>query len=70
MKREFGLEGMPIDYIISVHIRNMIATHGEEVVKAAIEELFEIETYMKKRPKKSLGKKGLNKLLGDFQEHL
>ena len=39
-KREFGLESSPDAYIISVHIRNMMATMGEEYVRAIITELF------------------------------
>ena len=34
-------EWMVDDYVISLHIRNMFATFGEEKVRAAFKELFE-----------------------------
>jgi len=39
-KREFSLEAAPDAYIICVHMRNMMATMGEQFVREVILELF------------------------------
>lgn len=39
-KREFGLELSPDAYVISIHVRNMMATYGPEYVRDVLVELF------------------------------
>lgn len=43
------IDDNPIDYMISIHIRNMYATYGEEKVKNSLKELFNLEYKPKKR---------------------
>lgn len=39
-KVEFGLEHSPDAYVISVHMRNMMATYGDKFVLSVVAELF------------------------------
>lgn len=52
-KREFELANKPQAYVISVHIRNMMATYGEEYVRSVMKELFLTEQ-PKRRTKKTV----------------
>lgn len=52
-KREFALANEPQAYVISVHIRNMMATYGEEYVRSVMKELFLTEQ-PKRRTKKTV----------------
>ena len=52
-KQEFGLESNPHAYIISVHIRNMMATYGEQYVRDVLKELF-LTPAKQKAPKKAV----------------
>jgi len=40
IKREFALKNNPTAYIISVHMRNIMATYGAELTKNIVSELF------------------------------
>ena len=51
-KREFGLESSPDAYVISIHVRNMMATYGEEYVRSILKELFLTEQKPKGQPSK------------------
>lgn len=52
--KKFKLADNPVDYILSVHVRNLMATYGEEKVKSSIKELFFAEVKTKK-VKKAVG---------------
>lgn len=43
-KKEFALQQEPVDYVLSVHMRNLFATYGEEQVKAAFKLLFSLKS--------------------------
>lgn len=49
---QFPAEPQPVDLIISRHIQNMMATLGEEVVRAKIKELFGINIDRRAKAKK------------------
>lgn len=42
------LDEEPIDYILTVHIQNLVNTYGEEYVRYFLEELFFAKDYLKK----------------------
>ena len=52
-QEKFHLSESPDAYVISVHIRNMMAAYGEERVRSIIKELFLTET--PKKAKKVVG---------------
>lgn len=47
-KKKFRLEEAPVAFVVSVHIRNMMATYGEKAVKEVFSELFLNKTEKKK----------------------
>jgi hypothetical protein len=46
-KREFPLTQEPVDLILSIHMRNLFATYGEDQVRTALKELFDISMLSK-----------------------
>lgn len=52
-KKKFALSENPVDYILSVHVRNLMATYGEEKVRQSMKDLFLTET--KKNKKQAVG---------------
>lgn len=43
-KKDFFLNDCPIDMVISIHMRNMMATYGEQKVRNTLKELFDVDT--------------------------
>lgn len=48
----FALANEPVDMQISVHMRNMFATYGEDKVRASLGELFGMKSKAKRASKK------------------
>lgn len=54
-KKQFELINSPAAYTISIHMRNLIATYGEENVRYIIKDLFLTQVDKKdKKTKKAL----------------
>ena len=53
VKIQFPLENDPIDFQLSVHFGNLIATYGEEVVKEFFKEIYQVSVKPKKQKKVS-----------------
>lgn len=51
--KKFKLADNPVDYILSVHVRNLMATYGEQKVRTSLKEMFSLQT--RTRSKKAVG---------------